>query len=1033
MLLDPSLHILEVARIERLQFHHLLVHLLAKRARGIPDIRDAAAHARREVSARLAEDHCPATGHVFAAVVARALDDGLGATVPHAEPLAADAADVDLAAGGSVAHDVAGDDVILRLEAGVASGPHDHAAAGEPLAAVIVDVALDLHRHTGHAKRHDALPGRAGEGDLDGAVGEAGRAVPTGHLAGEDRAGRAVDVADRQIELHGLAIFQGRFAEVEQCGHVERLLDAVILRRLMVRLHMLRHLGLVQDRGEVEALCLPVGDRGPRVEPVHPAHHLVDRAETKLGHQLTDLLGQHEEEVDDVLRLTGEPLPQLRILRGDPHRTGVEMALPHHDAADHDERRRGNAEFLGAEHGGDHHVLGRADHAVGLHDDPPAEVVHHEHLVRLGEAELPRQPAVHDRSLWARAGAAVVAGDEHHVGLPLRHARSDRAHAHLGHQLHADPRMVVGVLQVVDQLREILDRVDVVVGRRRNQAYARRAMTNPRDLAVDLVAGKLATLAGLRTLRHLDLQLLRVDEIEARHAEAAAGHLLDRGVLAVTRRLQLIPHRVFAALAGVAAAAEPVHRDGERLVGLLRDRPIRHRPGGKPLHDLLRRLHLFERNRSLPARRRISPLKVEQAAEREQLRLLLVDQLLILLELGAAVDLGGPLKRRHDVGREHVRLPLPPPLVAAAHVELERLRHAGLGPGMLVTIGALLGHTLEANPADPARRPREEFIDEPLLEADRLEDLRAAVALLRGDAHLAHHLEQALGSRFDEILVELLTRMLGRDHPLRLHLVDRGEGEVGIDGAGAVAREQGEVLHLAGLACLDDDAAPRPRSLPHQMVVHAAGREQHRHGGLFPADTAVGEHDDRRAACDRPGGFVADRVEPLPHPGRAFRSRKEQRDGFRDDSRLIESLDPRAFGVGDHRRFQPQEPTLLRLRVEQVPLAADRRDHRRDDLLANGVERRVGDLREELLEVVGEQLRSVGEHGQRRVVAHRTDRLGTVGGHRSDDHLQILERVAVGPLQFEQARRLARHARRPPGVDGMGSAIRAVAIPIRSS
>ena len=1023
MLLDPSLHILEVARIKRLQFHHLLVHILAKRARGIPDIRDAAAHARREVAARLAEDHCPATGHVFAAVVARALDDGLGATVPHAEPLAADAADVDLAAGGSVAHDVAGNHVLLRLEAGIASGPHDHAAAREPLAAVIVDVALDLHGHAGHAKRHDALPGRAGEGDLDRAVGEAGRTVPTGHLAGEDRAGRAVDVADRQIELHGLAGFQGRLAEVEQRRHVERLLDPVILRRFVVRLHVLRHHGLVQDRGEVEALCLPVGDRGPRVEPVHPAHHLVDRAESKLGHQLTDLLGQHEEEVDDVLRLTGEPLAQLRILRGDPHRTGVEMALPHHDAADHDERRRGNAEFLGAEHGGDHHVLGRADHAVGLHDDPPAEVVHHEHLVRLGEAELPRQPAVHDRGLRARTGATVVAGNEHHVGLPLRHARGDRAHAHLRHQLHADPRVVVGVLEVVDQLREILDRVDVVVGRRRNQAHSRRAVANPRDLAVDLVAGKLAPLARLRALRHLDLQLLRVDEIEARHAEAAAGHLLDRGVLAVTRRLQLIPHRVFAPLAGVAAAAEPVHRDGERLVGLLRDRSIRHRAGGEPLHDLLGRLHLVERNRSLSPRRRIGPVEVEQATEREQLRLLLVDQLLILLELGAAVDLGGPLERRHDVGREHVRLPLPPPLIAAADVEFERLGHAGLGPGMLVTIGALLGHALEADAADPARRPREEFIDEPLLETDRLEDLRAAVALLRGDAHLAHHLQQALGGRFDEVLVELLTWILGRDHPLRLHLVDRGKGEVGIDGAGAVAREQGEVLHLAGLACLDDDAAPRPRSLPHQMVVHAAGREQHRHGGLFPADAAVGEHDDRRAACNGPGGFVADRVEPLSHPGRAFRSRKEQRDGFRDDSRLIEGLDPRTFGVGDHGRFQPQETTLLGLRVEQVPLAADRRDHRRDDLLANGVERRVRHLREELLKVIGEQLRPVGEHGQRRVVAHRTDWLSTVGGHRSDDHLQILERVAVGPLQFEQARRLARNPRRPPGVDGMGRGV----------
>ena len=40
----------------------------------------------------------------------------------------------------------------------------------------------------------------------------------------------------------------------------------------------------------------------------------------------------------------------------------------------------------------------------------------------------------------------------------------------------------------------------------------------------------------------------------------------------------------------------------------------------------------------------VGPLEVEQAAEREQLRLLLVDELLILPELLAAVDLRGPLR-----------------------------------------------------------------------------------------------------------------------------------------------------------------------------------------------------------------------------------------------------------------------------------------------------------------------------------------------------------------------------------------------------
>ena len=39
------------------------------------------------------------------------------------------------------------------------------------------------------------------------------------------------------------------------------------------------------------------------------------------------------------------------------------------------------------------------------------------------------------------AGAAVVAADQHHVGMGLGDARRDGADADLGHQLHADARV----------------------------------------------------------------------------------------------------------------------------------------------------------------------------------------------------------------------------------------------------------------------------------------------------------------------------------------------------------------------------------------------------------------------------------------------------------------------------------------------------------------------------------------------------------------------------------------------------------------
>ena len=174
-----------------------------------------------------------------------------------------------------------------------------------------------------------------------------------------------------------------------------------------------------------------------RIEPIDAADHFVDRAEAELGHDLAQLFGQQEEVIDDVLRLAGEFLAQLGILRGDADRAGVQMALAHHDAADRHQGGGGDAPFLGAQHRGDRHVAGRAQLAVGLHDDPAAQIVEHQHLVRLGQAQFPGSAGVLDRGLRAGAGAAVVAADQHHVGLALGHAGGDGAHADFGHQLDA--------------------------------------------------------------------------------------------------------------------------------------------------------------------------------------------------------------------------------------------------------------------------------------------------------------------------------------------------------------------------------------------------------------------------------------------------------------------------------------------------------------------------------------------------------------------------------------------------------------------
>ena len=314
----------------------------------------------------------------------------------------------------------------------------------------------------------------------------------------------------------------------------------------------------------------------------------------------------------DVLGLAGELLAQLRILRRDADRARVEVALAHHDAADGDERRGREAELLGAEQRRERDVAPGLELAVDLEHDAAAQVVHHEHLLRLGETELPRHAGVLDGRERRRAGAAVVAADEDDVGVRLGDAGRDGADAGLGHELHADARARVDVLEIEDELREILDRVDVVVRRRRDERHARRRVADLGDDRVDLVAGELPAFAGLRALRHLDLQLVGVDQVFGGHAEARRRDLLDRRCGGDRRWRRGVKRSGSSPPSPVLRpAADAVHRDGEVLVRLLGDAAEAHRAGGEALDDLRRRLDLVERHRR--ARRD----EVPQAAQRD--------------------------------------------------------------------------------------------------------------------------------------------------------------------------------------------------------------------------------------------------------------------------------------------------------------------------------------------------------------------------------------------------------------------------------
>src|SRR5882672_6051563 len=362
----------------------------------VEHVADASRHAGAEVAPGLTQHHHGTARHVFAAMVADTLDHRQCARIAYGEALAGYAPEVRLPADRAVEHDVAGDDVFGRLAAELGRRLHRNAPAGQALAAVVVGVPDVIERYALGEESAEALPGGTCEADMDGVVRQPGMAVTLSNMPRQHRPDRAIDVAHRRLDRDLLAALERWPGQLDQAV-VERLVQAVILLFAVIARDFGGHLRSLEDLREIEALRLPVLEALLHVEKFRAPDEIVDPADAELSHQLTRFLGDEEEIIDHVLGLALELLAQRRVLGGHAHRAGVQVALPHHDAALDDEWRGCESELVGAEQRTDDHIAPGLHLSVDLHGNAPAQAVQNQRLLGFREPEFPGGAGVHDR------------------------------------------------------------------------------------------------------------------------------------------------------------------------------------------------------------------------------------------------------------------------------------------------------------------------------------------------------------------------------------------------------------------------------------------------------------------------------------------------------------------------------------------------------------------------------------------------------------------------------------------------------------
>ncbi len=292
-------------------------------------------------------------------------------------------------------------------------------------------------------------------------------------------------------------------------------------------------------------------------------------------------------------------------------------------------------------------------------------------------------------------------------------------------------------------------------------------------------------------------------------------------------------------------------------------------------------------------------------------------------------------------------------------------------------------------------------VDEFLTQTEGLEDLGSAIRGDGRDPHLGHHLEHALAESLDEIAHRDLGGDLGQragpDH--RLHGL---HGQIGVDRGRAVADQQRDVVHLAHITGLHQHRRQSAGLLAHEMVVDRGHEQQRRDRCMLGVGVPIAEDQESDTRLDGGVDLREDLLQPLLQ---RFRPPVDLVQPANLDRREpgevpigVDVEDLGQFVVVDHRERQQHLPAMRRRGVQQIALRADRTAQGGDDLLTQGVERRVGDLGEQLREVVEQQPRPVGQDRHRRIGAHRPDRLHPGACHGRQDDPQFLLGVPEGLL-----------------------------------
>ena len=216
---------------------------------------------------------------------------------------------------------------------------------------------------------------------------------------------------------------------------------------------------------------------------------------------------------------------------------------------------------------------------------------------------------------------------------------------------------------------------------------------------------------------------------------------------------------------------------------------------------------------------------------------------------------------------------------------------------------------------------------------------------------------------------------------------------VRIDAARGVAYQRRKVVRGHGVTALHHDIGKGAHAGTDQVVVDAAHGEQRRHRHLARG-SAVAQHHDVHAIANRGLDVLGKLLECGLQRALARVAAIHGAEAAGLKAHTIDRTDAVELFLVEQRALQAHQLASGAGVLEQVAVIAQIERGRGDHMLAQGVDRRVRDLREQLIEVVVERACLLGQAGQRRIDAHRGERGLALLGHGAHDLVDIVPVIA---------------------------------------